>query len=133
MVDGVNGRLRDVLEIGYYLLYFLPSDLLTAVTPVLEHEYNLLQWDRPLNFGVFDSWLIDELSISVIILNFEEERLQVDSLVSKGIQSVKYLSEFFPILLTQHTSFSNVYIIEVVVGGDIGSIVEENIQKLLKR
>lgn len=132
MINAVDGGLRHIFEIRYYLLELLPPDFLGAVASVFEYKYNLLEGYGPVYLGILYGRLIYELSVSVIIFDLEQKGLQMDSLVAEGVQRIKYLFELPPALGSQHALLLHVDVVVVLVAGDAGAIVQKQVQEFLQ-
>ena len=69
----------------------------------------------------------------MIIFDFVQKRCHKNGLISKSIQSAKNTLQLFPIFLTQNTHFRYLYRLIIIEARKIGSINEEDIQKLYLR
>lgn len=130
LIDDVNSWLTFILEVFYNQLYLRPCDLLLELVSIFKVEDDLLKGYGSSYLWILNSWLVDKLSIRIIILDFEEERLHGDGLVSKGIQSTEDVIQFFPTLLGEDALFGYFDGLVVEEASDGGAIDEENIQEL---
>jgi hypothetical protein len=129
-VDGIYSGLGFVLEVFKDLLYFWPCYLFSKLIPVLQVEYDLFHRQSSIDFGVFYSWLVDELPIGMVVLYLEEEWSHINGLVAESIQGAEDLLQLLPALLIQNASFGDFDRFIVIECGQVWTIDKEDIQEL---
>lgn len=129
-VDDIYSWLCFIPKIFKYLLDFWPSYFLSKLIPVFQVEYDLFHWQGPADFGVFYSWLVDELPIGMVVLYLEEEWSHINGLIAKGIQGAEDLFQLLPALFMQNASFGNFDGIIVIESSEIWTVDKEYIQEL---
>ena len=101
LIDDVDSWLAFVLEISDDGLYLRPRDLLLEPVSVLKVEYDLFEGNGPSYFGILDGWLVDQMSVRIIVLDLEEKRFHGDGLVAEGVQGAEDVLQFFPAFLAE--------------------------------
>lgn len=111
---------KDVLDVP-------PFDLVCELISVFNIEDDLFYRNSPVDLRVFDSGLIYECSVAVVVLDLKNEWSHVDHLISEGVEGRKYIFELFPILFTKDASLFDSSIISFVILDNVGSVDEEKV------
>lgn len=100
---------------------------------MLQNKDDLFKGNSASNLRVLDGRLIDELSVSIVVFNFEEKRLKSDGLVTEGVKSTEDSLQIFPILLAQYTALTHIMGLFFLKASDIWSVKEEYVEELSQR
>lgn len=63
---------------------------------VFKVEDDLFERYCPSYLGILNSWLVDKMSVRVIVLYFEEKRFHGNCLVAKCVKCTEDVLQFFP-------------------------------------
>ena len=129
-VELINRGIIFWFEFIEDLFNILPPDLLADHTSMLNVEDDFFNRDSSIDFGIFNGCFIDEGTIAVVIFDFENERLEMDGLISKCIKGREYTFKIFPALLTQNAFFHHIELFLLIIPSDIGSINVEKVKEL---